>query len=215
MRVDISGVVQGSPTLKGKSASLKLYGGGPYMYAYGNFGEQIVAKVSDGTAILASGSVNYAKDGDGQWEKYINLTGSISILPNKQKKENEDSKITFVTTGVLLDVTPQQIKSGTMAKFTIEETTVDFRGDFSAKHSVVAFEDVATSVLALKAGQAVMVAGNVQRVRGKGDDWYTSFVASHVVSIEVTAYTPPQTPTSQGGFEAQAPATIDEDDLPF
>lgn len=213
MRVDISGVVNGTPTMKGKSASLKLHGGGPFLYAYGQFGEQIVSKVSDGAAILASGSVNYAKDGSGDWQKYINLTGSVTVLPNKKKAEKETAKLTFVTSGKILKITPQQTKSGNMAKFTVEEKVVDFRGDGESKHSMVAFEDVADKVLDMQEGQTVMVAGRVSRVKGRDDDWYTSFTATAVVPVEVTAYAPAPAQSAQTPQES---AQQDfEDDLPF
>ena len=129
MRVDVSGIVSGSPTIKGKSASLKLHGGGPFLYAYGQFGDQLVSRLSEGTSILASGSVNYAKDGSGDWQKYINLTGNVTILPNRKVAEKEKAKLTFVTSGIISKITPQQTKSGNMAKFTIDEKIVDFRGE--------------------------------------------------------------------------------------
>lgn len=214
MRVDISGVVQGSPTIKNKSASFKLYGGSPYLYAYGQLGEYLVSNVSEGTAVLASGSVNYAKDGSGDWAKYINLTGSITILPNKKKSEEEKFKLTFVTSGTLVNIQPQQTKSGNMAKFTVEEKTIDFRGENESKHSMVAFDDVADAVLALKDGQAAMVAGIVTRVRGRGDVWYTSFTAKHVVAVETETPAPPVQQQQELPMETNAPV-IDEDELPF
>ena len=218
MRVDISGVVEGQPTKKNQSASFKLVGGGPYLYAYGQFGDHLLSEVKDGTAILASGSVNYAKDGQGEWTKYINLTGAVTVLPNKKKEEKEKAKLTFVTAGTITNITAQQAKGGNMAKFTVEETIVDFRGRNTSKHSMVAFDETADGVLALNDGQAVMVAGQVTRVRGRGDVWYTSFTAKHVIPVEVTAYAPapqqevqPELPMQ----EAQSNAPVDEDDLPF
>lgn len=212
MRVDISGVIQGSPSMKGKSASFRLHGGGPYLYAYGQFGEHIVGKIADGSAILASGSVNYAKDGGGNWEKYINITGGLTVLPNKKISEDEKAKLTFVTAGKITSITPQQVKSGNMAKFTVEEVSIDFRGDTTIKHSMVAFEDTADLVLSLQEGQNVMVAGTIGRVKGRNDDWYTSFTATAVVSVETVAPVAPAPVAAQ----AEAPAqTSVQDELPF
>ena len=185
MRVDVAGVVSGQPSMKGKSVSFKLHGGGPYLYAYGAFGENLISRIGEGTQIIASGSVNYAKDGNGDWEKYINLTGSVAILPNKISQGEEKAKLTFVTTGKISSITPQAIKSGNMAKFTVEETSVDFRGEQSSKHSMVAFEQAADMVLSLAEGQHVMVAGQITRIKGRNDSWYTSFNATAVVPIEV------------------------------
>lgn len=219
MRVDISGVISENPTIRDKSASFKLMGGGPYLYAYGQFGEQLVGRLSKGSAILASGSVNYAQDGQGDWEKYINLTGHVTLLGNKKVGEDEKAKITFVSCGVITKITPQQTKGGNMAKFTVAETTVDFRGAMNSKHSMVAFEDVADKVLAMQEGQTVMVAGNVTRVRGRGDNWYTSFTATAVVPVEASAVSAnePTQPVVQEQESAPASASqeVDEDDLPF
>lgn len=212
MRVDVSGIVSGSPTIKGKSASLKLHGGGPFLYAYGQFGDQLVSRLSEGTAILASGSVNYAKDGSGDWQKYINLTGNVTILANRKVAEKEKAKLTFVTSGVISKITPQQTKSGNMAKFTIDEKIVDFRGENESKHSMVAFEEVADKVLEMNEGQAVMVAGKIGRVKGRGDDWYTSFTATLVVPVEVTAYAPVAQNVASS-VEAKQQEIVDE--LPF
>lgn len=208
MRVDVSGVVTGQPSMKGKSASFKLKGGGPFLYAYGAFGEQLLSNIAEGTHIMATGSVNYAKDGNGNWEKYINLVGGATILPNKISGEDEKAKLTFVASGRLTNITPQQVKSGNMAKFTIEETSVDFRGSNALKHSMVAFEDAAEVVLALAEGESVMVAGTVNRVKGRDDNWYTSFTATKVLPVSVSASAPsPQAPSQ--------PQSVDEDDLPF
>jgi len=215
MRVDISGVIQGEPSMKGKSASFRLHGGGPYLYAYGQFGEHIVANVADGAAIVASGSVNYAKDGSGNWEKYINITGGLTVLPNKKIKEDEKAKLTFVTAGKITSITPQQVKSGNMAKFTVEETSLDFRGSTTIKHSMVAFEDTAEYVLALQEGQSVMVAGLIGRVKGRNDDWYTSFTATAVRQVEIDAYVAPAPAPEAEAPAPSAPVQAPEDSLPF
>lgn len=191
MRVDVAGVVQGQPSMKGKSVSFKLHGGGPYLYAYGAFGENLISRIAEGTQIIASGSVNYAKDGNGDWEKYINLTGSVVTVPNKLMQGEEKAKLTFVTAGRISSITPQAVKNGNMAKFTIEETAVDFRGEQGSKHSMVAFEQTADMVLSLAEGQSVMVAGQVTRIKGRNDQWYTSFNATAVVPIEVAQYAQP------------------------
>lgn len=213
MRVDVAGVVAGSPTIKGKSASFRLAGGGPFLYGYGAFGEEIVSNIREGSQIIATGSVNYGKSGDGEWEKYINLTGSVTFLPNRKISDDEKAKITFVSTGVVTNITPQSTKTGNMAKFTIEETSVDFRGELPLKHSMVAFGSAADVVLSLDDGQPVMVAGDVSRIKGRGDKWYTSFNATAVVPVEVEEPKPrpennqPQAQSQSGG--------INEDDLPF
>jgi len=215
MRVDIAGVVTGQPSMKGKSASFKLQGGGPFLYAYGAFGENLLSQISEGTQIIASGSVNYSKDGSGDWEKYINLTGSVTILPNKDVDENEKAKLTFVSTGKITSITPQAVKSGNMAKFTIEEASVDFRGKTEMKHSMVAFEGPADTVLSLSEGQHVLVAGQITRIKGRNDNWYTSFNATAVVPIEVKEPVPQSAPS--GGYSSAnpQPAQSGGDELPF
>jgi len=214
MRVDVAGVVTGVPSMKGKSASLKLQGGGPYIYAYGAFGENLLGQISEGTQIIGSGSVNYSKQGDGDWEKYINLTGAVTVLPNKVTDENEKAKLTFVSTGRITSITPQAIKNGNMAKFTIEETSVDFRGVSTMKHSMVAFEKAADTVLSLSDGDHVLVAGQITRIKGRNDNWYTSFNATAVVPVEVTAPVVPQAPAQASPQPAQE-ASVNTDDLPF
>ena len=212
MRVDVSGVVTGTPSMKGKSASFKLKGGGPFIYAYGAFGENLLGKIAEGTHIIGSGSVNYAKSGDGDWEKYINLTGSVVVLPNKVSGEDEKSKLTFVSAGKITSITPQAVKSGNMAKFTVEEEAVDFRGANSMKHSMVAFEKTADLVLSLVEGQHVLVAGTVNRVKGRGDNWYTSFTATAVQAVDITqAVAVPQ----QQAQPEQAQQASFVDGLPF
>lgn len=214
MRVDIAGVVTGVPSMKGKSASFKLKGGGPYLYAYGAFGENLLGQIAEGTQIIASGSVNYAKDGNGDWEKYINVTGAVTVLPNKVSPDDEKAKLTFVTAGKITSITPQAIKSGNMAKFTVEETSVDFRGSSSMKHSMAAFGDAADTVLSLTDGQEVLVAGQIARIKGRGDDWYTSFNATAIIPVEVSQPVVRQAPAQASPQPAQG-ASVQEDDLPF
>ncbi|HDK27617.1 MAG TPA: hypothetical protein ENG48_11110 [Candidatus Atribacteria bacterium] len=218
MRVDISGVLSDNPTIQNKTASFRLLGGGPYIYVYGQFGEHLVGSLSKGDAIIASGGISYKQTGDGSWEKYLNLTGNVTILRNKKVSEEEKAKLTFVTCGVLTRITPQQTKNGNMAKFTVEEVTVDFRGSNSTKHSMVAFEGVADEVLAMREGQTVMVAGNITRVRGRNDKWYTSFTATKVLPVEADVVVVEKEVPASTAPSVTSTATdggVDEDDLPF
>lgn len=210
MRVEISGVVQKNPTTKGSSTSFRMVGGGPFVYAYGSLGEKILQSVSQGDAVIASGNLNYAQDGQGDWQKYINLDGGISIMPNVKQREDEKPKLTFTLFGKINNITPQSTNKGEMAKFKIEETVITWRGEKELTHSMVAFGGVAEKILnEFSDGQNVVLMGDVQRLTNNNDEWYTSFKATALREVEVEEM------AQQSSQEQPQESTIDEDDIPF
>jgi len=211
MRIDISGVLKDNPSSLGKSTSIKLLGNTPFIYAYGNLGDKILSELKQGDAVIASADINYAKDGAGDWQKYINLTGNVVVLPNKKAEKEEVAKIKFVSTGKISEIKPQTTKRGAMARFKVDEQSVSFMGRSEISHHMACFGDVADYLLnTVKDGDYVMVAGTVQRLKSQGEKWYTSFKAVVIKPVEVLVERADS--DSGGGY---SPEVIDEDDIPF
>lgn len=207
MKLEIMGIVQDNPSTKGQSTSFRLLGGGPYLYSYGNAGEELLREVSKGDAVIASGDVNYNKDGEGNWEKYLNIEGSVSLLGNVKEREEESPKISFSAFGKIHDITPKQTKQGSMAMFKVKEKSVSWRGGVELNHSMVAFGDVAERILNdFSDGEAVIVKGDVKRLTNKNKKWYTSFNATYINKIELSE------PVAQQSSNNTA---VTEDDIPF
>ncbi len=209
MRIDISGVLKDNPSALGKSKSIKLVGNTPFLYAYGNLGDKVLNELRKGDAIITSADISYAKDGNGDWQKYINLTGNIVVLPNKKQEKDEVAKIKFVSTGKISDIKPQTTKKGTMARFKVEEQSVNFMGKSEISHHMACFGDVADFLLNnVKDGDYVMIAGTVQRLKGQGDNWYTSFKADIIKPVEVLE-------ERVSSFDSSSISEIAEEDIPF
>lgn len=208
MKIDIMGIVQDNPTSKGKSTSFRLIGGGPFLYAYGNLGTEVLKNVNKNDVVVASGGISYNQnEAEGNWQKFINIDGGVSVLSNAKKREDEQSQIIFTMFGNINDITPKTTKKGEMAVFKIREKNISWRGENTFNHSVVAFGDVAKKVFEYEDGTPVIVKGEIKRVSGNNDQWYTSLRVTYVNEIQVSE--------ERQAEPQESSSSINENDIPF